>query len=47
MMTLGGGAITRFSQKQKINPKSSMEAELINVDEELPQIWTRYFLEEQ
>ena len=48
MMTMGSGAITSFSRKQKINGKSSMEAELICVDDALPQIlWTRYFTESQ
>ena len=48
MMTLGFGAVTIFFQKQKINAKSSTEAELIRVDDVLPQIlWTRYFIEIQ
>ena len=48
IMTLGGGAVTSFSIKQCINTKSSTKAELIGVDEALPQIlWTRYLLEEQ
>ena len=47
IMTFGGGAMTSFSQQQKLNAKSSTEAELIGVDEALPQIlWTWYFLEE-
>ena len=46
MMTIGSGAITSFSRKQKINGESSTEAELIGVDDALPQIlWTRYFME--
>ena len=47
-MTFGQGAITSFSRKQKLNAKSSIEAELIGVDDALPQIlWMRYFLEQQ
>ena len=38
MMTMGSGAITSFSRKQKINGKSSTEGELIGVDDTLPQI---------
>ena len=45
---MGSGAITSFSRKQKINGKSSTEAELIGVDDALPQILlTRYFMESQ
>ena len=48
MMTFGNGTITSSSHKQKINARSSTEAELIGVDKDLPKmIWTRYFLEEQ
>ena len=48
IMVLGEGAITSFSCKQKLNAKSSTEAELIGVDDALPQvIWTSYFLEVQ
>ena len=37
-----------FSQKQKINGKSSTEAELIWVDYALAQIlWIRYFMKSQ
>ena len=32
MMTLGSGAVTSFSRKQKINAQSSTEAELIAMD---------------
>ena len=39
MMTLGGSTITSFSRKQRINTKSSTEAELVGVDEALPQIY--------
>ena len=48
MMIFGGGAITSFFHKQKINVQSSREAKLIGVDTALLQIlWTIYFLEEQ
>ena len=44
----GQGAITSFSQKQKINAKSSTEAGLTSADEAMLQIlWTHYFLEAQ
>ena len=46
IMTMGGRAVISFSWKQKINAKSSMEAELIGIDDALPQVlWTQYFLE--
>ena len=45
MLTLGSGAVTSLSQKQKINGKSLTKAQLISVDKALSQIlWTRYFL---
>ena len=48
IMTMGSGAITSFSRNQKISSKSSIEAELIGVDDALPQIlWTGYFMESQ
>ena len=48
MLTMGGGAIMSTSRKQKLNTKSSTEAELVAVDDMMPQIlWTRYFLLEQ
>ena len=48
MMTFGQGAVTTFSHKQKLNTKSSIEAELIGLDDALPQIlWMQYFLEQQ
>jgi hypothetical protein len=47
-MTLGKGTIYGTSTRQKINTKSSTEAELVGVNDVLPQIlWTRYFLEAQ
>ena len=47
-MTLGKGAVYGTSTRQKINTKSSTEAELVGVNDLMPQIlWTRYFLEAQ
>ena len=47
-MTMGSGAMTSFSRKQKIDGKIAIESELIGVDDTLPQIhWTRYFMERQ
>ena len=37
-MTLEQGMVTSFFCKQRVNEKSSTEAELIGVDEALPQI---------
>jgi hypothetical protein len=48
MMSLGKGAAYRTSTRQKLNTKSSTEAELVGVNDVMPQIlWTRYFLEAQ
>ena len=48
MMTFGQGAALSMSTKQKINTKSSTEAELVGVDDALPfNIWCMYFLKEQ
>jgi hypothetical protein len=47
-MTLGKGTIYGTSTGQKINTKSSTEAELVGLNDVLPQVlWTRYFLEAQ
>ena len=47
-MTLGEGAIYAAAKKQKLNTKSSMEAELVAMDNAMPQIlWTRYFFSAQ
>ena len=47
-MTMGKGAITSMSRKQKLNTRSSTEAELVAVDDCMSHImWTKCFLEEQ
>ena len=47
-MSLGKGSVYSTSVKQKINTKSSTEAELVAVDDLMGQVlWTRYFLEAQ
>jgi hypothetical protein len=44
-MSMGTGSIWSSSTKQKLNTRSSTEAELVAVDDMMPQIlWTRYFL---
>ena len=48
VMTMGNGAIQAISRKQKLNTRSSTEAELIGVDDAVTMIvWTKLFLEEQ
>ena len=48
VVTFGVGAALSMSTKQKINTKSSTEAELVGVDDSLPfNIWCLYFLQEQ
>jgi len=48
IMSMGTGAICASSKRQRINTKSSTEAEIVGVNDVLPQIlWTRYFLEAQ
>ncbi len=43
---MGEGGIHNLSQKQKLNTKSSTEAELVGADDSLGHvIWTKYFLE--
>ena len=45
MLSLGKGAIYSTSTKQKLNTKSSTEAEFVGIDDIMPQIlWTRIFL---
>jgi hypothetical protein len=48
VMSMGTGAAYSTSKKQKLNTKSSTEAELVGIDDVLPQaLWTKYFLEAQ
>jgi len=48
MMSLGKGAVMSFSHRQKLNARSSTEAELIGIDGALPYImWRLYFIEAQ
>jgi hypothetical protein len=48
IMTMGKGATYATSVRQKINTRSSTEAELVAVNDVLPQvIWTRNFLQHQ
>jgi hypothetical protein len=47
-MSMGKGAITSISRKQRMNTRSSTEAELVAADEVVgPMLWTRQFLEAQ
>ena len=47
-MTMGGGAMQTMSRKQKLNSRSSTEAELIGVDDAITQVlWTKLFMEAQ
>ena len=48
IMKMGKGAITSLSRKQKLNTRSSTEAELVAVDDCMSQVlWTKYFLDAQ
>jgi hypothetical protein len=48
VMTYGGGAVMAMSRKQKLNTRSSTEAELVGVDDAMTMIlWTKLFLEAQ
>eukprot|EP00980_Cylindrotheca_fusiformis_P014070 scaffold3673_cov93-Cylindrotheca_fusiformis.AAC.1 len=48
VMSMGGGALFHGSKKQKLNTRSSTEAELVGVDDYATNIlWTKLFLEEQ
>jgi hypothetical protein len=48
VLTLGKGAVYSTSIHQKINTRSSTEAELVGVNDVMSQIlWTKYFLQEQ
>ena len=47
-MSLGKGSVFSTSTRQKLNTKSSTEAELVAVDDLMPMvIWTKHFLKEQ
>jgi hypothetical protein len=47
-MSFGQGMALSYSWKQKINTKSSTEAEIVGVDDLLAYIfWARYFLQGQ
>jgi hypothetical protein len=44
-LSLGKGSVYSASTRQKLNTKSSTEAELVGVDDVMPLVlWTRYFL---
>ena len=48
VVTLGKGCIQSISTKQKVNSRSSTEAELISMDDILSKvIWTKLFMNEQ
>ena len=48
LMSLGKGATYATSTRQKLNTRSSTEAELVGVDDVMALVmWTRYFLEAQ
>jgi hypothetical protein len=47
-MSMGTGSMWSSSIKQKLNTRSSTEAELVAVDDMMPQVlWARYFLMNQ
>jgi hypothetical protein len=47
-MSMGKGSVYSTSTRQKLNTKSSTEAELVAVDDCMPQVlWTRHFLKAQ
>jgi hypothetical protein len=47
-LSLGTGVICGMSKGQKLNTKSSAEAEIVGADDVMPQtLWTLYFLEAQ
>ena len=47
-MSLGKGTIYGSSTKQKLNTKSLAEAELVAIDDLMPQVlWTQMFLKAQ
>ena len=47
-MSIGRGSVYSISRKQKLNTRSSTEAELVGVDDAMPLVlWTRLFLTHQ
>ena len=47
-MSLGNGIICSMSTKQKVNTRSSTEAELVGVDDVISKVlWTKLFIEAQ
>ena len=48
IMTFGQGAVQSLSKKQKLNTRSSTEAELVGADDgATPILWTKLFMEAQ
>jgi hypothetical protein len=48
VISLGQGVVMGKSSKQKLNTKSSTEAEVVSANDYLPNtIWLKYFLETQ
>jgi hypothetical protein len=48
VMSLGKGAVYSASTRQKLNTRSSTEAELVGIDDLMAQVlWTKYFMEAQ
>ena len=48
VFSMGNRMLICFSTKQKLNTKSSTEAELVGADDAMPNVlWTSYFLKEQ
>ena len=48
ILSVGKGAVNTVSAKQKLNTKSSTEAELVGADDVVMKaLWMRYFLQEQ
>ena len=48
VLSMGKGGVMSISTKQKLNTKSSTEAELVGVDDGMPMVlWTRNFLKAQ
>ena len=48
VLSLGKGAVTSLSRKQRLNTRSSTEAEIVGVDDASAQIlWTNYFIRAQ